>query len=157
MSSSIADFFKSGSPLKATLLKDSSGNPTDQSLQVATAVVLLEVAGADGEAGEQEAQALCELLSQEFGILEEDLPELVSIALAARNERDRVEEFIDCIAENFSNVQKQKILAMIWKVVIADGRVDDFEKKFSDNLKFRFRVDKKDAEKARKIAEEGRV
>ena len=62
-----------------------------------------------------------------------------------------------CINEKFNERQKQRVLAMLWKVVKADGKVDRFEERFATQVKFRFQLSEELAEEARAMAKEGKI
>ena len=87
----IAEFFKGEA---SEIHVDSSGNPTDFDLHVATAVVLVEMASADSEIAPQEAEALLTVMGEQFLVADEEVPELVQIAIAAKNETGKIDDFI---------------------------------------------------------------
>ena len=128
---------------------DRSGNPTDQELQVATAVLLFEMASADSSIARAEANAVCETMASQFSIPEDQIPDLIEMAVAARQREGKIDEFVKVINEHFNAVQKQKILGMIWKVVKADGDIDTFESRFATQMKFRFQLSDEQAAEAK--------
>lgn len=130
---------------------DKSGKATEFELHVAVAVLLFEMAGMDSSIAHEEAAAICDTMQKEFGIEEKDIPELIEIAVVARKNEGKIDEFINLINSNFNDKQKQKILAMIWKVVEADGTVDKFEERFATQMKFRLQLSDELADAARSL------
>jgi uncharacterized tellurite resistance protein B-like protein len=148
----IKDFFAGSKSLQETLEVDQTGEPTTLDLQIATAVILIEMASADHEVAEAEAQEVCQLLFQNFGVGEENIPDLIEIAVNARKEKGKIDEFVDVINDKFNEAQKLRILAMVWKMVIADGKVDKYEERFAKQMMNRFRLSPEQAEEAMQMA-----
>ena len=153
----IKGFFTGEQSFQDTIGVTKEGNPVDQVLQVATVVLLMEIAGRDKKIERTEAEVLCDTVSKEFNISDDDIPALVEVAIAARKETDKIDEFVNNINEQFSEEQRIRILAMIWKVVIADGQVDKFEDRFATEMKFRFKLNDDQALEAMQLAEAGRI
>ena len=152
----LSNFFKGKAALKASI-DTTKGPVSDHDLLLAATVILIEVASADQDIDPSEAEEICRLLSKEFNVPEAKLPELIDIAVNVRDEREKVEEFLDCISSNFNKAQKNKLFAIVWRVVIADGKVDAFEKQYATNLKFRLRLDNVEASRAKELAEKGKI
>ncbi|MBN8549208.1 MAG: TerB family tellurite resistance protein [Deltaproteobacteria bacterium] len=153
----LKSFFKGEATLEKTLQADRSGQPTAQDLHIAALVLLIEMAGTDQGIAPQEAQAVCALMQKEFALAEESLPELVQLAVAARQEKGKIDEFVVAINANFDETQRQRLLAMIWKIVLADGKVDKFEQRFAVQMYNRFRLTEDQAATARSMAEKGKI
>ncbi|MCB0352235.1 MAG: TerB family tellurite resistance protein [Bdellovibrionales bacterium] len=132
---------------------DKHGKPTPYELLMASAVLMIEMAGADKDIAHAEAQAVCDALASRFGIDEDEIPELVQAAIAARQEKGRIDEFVKAINENFNDAQRQQILSMVWRIVLADGKVDKFEERFAKQLMNRLRLSSEQAEEAREMAQ----
>lgn len=150
----IKEFFKGD---VNTLDVDKDGRPSDHELLIATAVLLVEMASTDQAIERAEAEAVCKTLSKEFNVAEDDIPELVQIAVAARKEQGKIDDFVAAINTNFQESQKQRILAMIWKVVMADGKVDKFEQRFAAQMRNRLQLSKEQATQAKQMVESGKV
>ncbi|MDC0357192.1 TerB family tellurite resistance protein [Oligoflexia bacterium] len=136
---------------------DQDGNPTDEELLIATAVLLVEMASADQVIDRQEAEAVCESMQGQFGIDEERIPEIIEVAVTVRKEQGRIDEFVKAINDSFNAKQKQRVMAMIWKVVMADGKIDKFEQRFATQLKSRLQLSDEEAEAAGAMVDRGEV
>ncbi|MCB0334113.1 MAG: TerB family tellurite resistance protein, partial [Bdellovibrionales bacterium] len=84
---------------------------------------------------------------------EDEVPELVEIAIAAKCEKGKIDEFVKAINDNFNPKQRQEILTMVWKVVLADGKIDKFEERFAAQMKTRFMLSDEQADQARAAAQ----
>lgn len=150
----IKEYFKGE---ETSVLVDKGGRPTERDLHIATAVLLIEMASADQAIAKEEATVVCNTMGAQFGIAEDKLPELVEIAIAARKEAKKIDQFVKAINDSFNDEQRTRILAMIWKVVIADGKVEKFEQRFAKQLQARFKLSDEQAERAGKMAAAGEV
>lgn len=149
MFKNLNDFF---SREDTSLQLDKHGRPTAHELHVATIVLMIEMAGSDKNVAPEEAETVCKNIIKEFSIEEERIPELVKIAIESRIEHGKIDQFISSINESFDDQQKVLVMAMIWKVILADGKIDVFERKFAAQLKSRLQLNDQQAEEARKIA-----
>lgn len=136
---------------------DKSGNPIDEDLIIATTVILVELAGADQDIAPEEAVEICNMIEEQFSVKTDRIPQLVEMAIGLRKKKGKIDEFIQEINEKFDQRQKLVVLAMIWKVVIADGEIDKFEQRFATQMKFRFELSDEEAHTARCMAERGQV
>ncbi len=147
--------FSGGSTVHASLRVDKHGQPTIHDLQLAALVVLIEMASSDKAVAQTEAQAVCALMAKEFGIDDKLLPDLVKQAIESRKSVEKIDSFVRKLNESFSVVQRQRLLAMIWTIVLADGKVDKFEQKFAVQMYNRLQLTADQAAEARKMAESG--
>jgi len=136
---------------------DQAAQPTERDLHIATAVLLVEIASADRKIAPREGEAVVATMSKVFGLPEKETPELVKIAIASRKEKGRVDEFLDCVSRKFDQSRKLQVLAMLWKVVIADGAVDKLEQRMLRRIKETMQLSDADAEEALRMAQHGEV
>ena len=141
-----------GSSVGAPLAFNKDGHVADESLQVATVVLLMEVAGADHSIAQQEANALCQVMEEEFDLPEEIIPHLIEVAVASKREAGRINEFVHSINEHFNEHQKERILTMVWKMVLADDRVEKDEEKIVKQIQTRLKLSDAVSERARRAA-----
>ena len=153
----LKDFFKTEKQADVSIGVDREGAAAGDELVLATIVMMVEMAAADRDIAREEAEAVCGLIGSQFAIDDAKIPHLVEYAISSRRERGRIDDFVNTINQHFSRPQKQKVLAMIWKVIIADGKIDKFEQRFATQIKFRFQLSDDEADEARTMAEEGRI
>jgi uncharacterized tellurite resistance protein B-like protein len=60
--------FLQGTLSKDDLLATKSGMATDNELHIATAVLLVELAGRDNDIDPREAETICQMLAKQFGL-----------------------------------------------------------------------------------------
>jgi len=153
MFKSVKEFFRGETSLEV----DSTGNPTSRDIQIATGVLLLEMAGSDEDYAPEEVQTIFRTLEDQFGVDQDEAMNLLEIADAARHEKGKIDEFIKSITQHFSEEQRTRVLAMVWKVIIADGQIDKFERRFAVQLQNRLQLTEAHGEQARQMAEGGKV
>lgn len=96
-------------------------------IQVATCVLLLEVAKSDQEFSSLENATIRALLEEQFQLREEAVEELIGVARQRRGETIDLWEFTHFINENYSQEEKIKIIETVWRVVFADDKLDKYE------------------------------
>ena len=119
--------------LKNILIKNS---PTDTDsteeakldrVQIATCVILLEVAKSDYEFSSMEKLTVETILKKEFQIPDETIADLMEVAKTKRDESTDLWEFTTLINENYSREERIKIIEAAWKVIYADKKLDKYE------------------------------
>lgn len=103
-------------------------------VQVATCVILLEVAKSDDEFSSIEKTTIEAVIKKDFGISAEAIEELMHIASRKREESIDLWEFTHLINENYSKEEKKKIVEAVWKVIYADDKLDSYEDHFVHKL-----------------------
>lgn len=149
----LKDFFSGD----ASLQVDSGGEPTKRDLQIATGVLLLEMAGADEDFAPEEVQAAFRTMEQQFDIKDMETLELMEEAQKAREDQGKIDAFIAALNTNFNDKQKLLVLAMVWKVVLADEVVEKYEQRFASELRQRLQLSREQAEEAKQMVLEGKV
>lgn len=136
---------------------DGDGKPTQQELLIATAVILFEMAASDSDIDHAEAEALCSSMGEQFQVPEDEVPGLVQLAIKAKEQAGKIDSFVKLLNEHFNDGQKQRVLAMIWKVVLADGKIDKFEERFALQMQNRLRLSPEHLEAAKAMVNSGEV
>lgn len=96
-------------------------------VQIATCVILLEVAKYDFELSSIEEETTKAILKHEFSIPEEAVEDLIKIAEEKREESVDLWEFTNIINQNFSREEKMKMMESAWKIIYADEKLDKYE------------------------------
>ncbi|AOU96823.1 hypothetical protein BI364_01310 [Acidihalobacter yilgarnensis] len=106
-----------------------AAGPADraQALQVATAAILLEVSRADFEIDEQELEVVAAALVRTFSLDEAAVRELIAEALEQDEEALSLYPFLQLVNDHCSPEEKFAIIADLWRVAYADGRLDKYE------------------------------
>lgn len=130
---------------------------TERDLQIATAVLLVEMASADRKISPKEGEAVVSVMSRVFELPPNAVPELVKAAIASRKEQGRVDEFLRCLNERFDREKKVRVMAMLWKVMMADGTIGKDEQQLMRRVKEVFGADDKETDEALRMAQHGEV
>jgi len=108
--------------------------PDNQKILTAACALFLEVANSDDEFSETEKESIISILKEDFDLPPESVTELLQIAEAERKEQIDLYHFAKLIKENYSHDEKLLVIEALWKVIYADGRVDQFEDRMIKTL-----------------------
>lgn len=98
-----------------------------QNLRVATAALLVHAAFADDDYSAAEHEKLRQVLQQKFGLEDSDVHNLIESAQHEFSDAVDLYGFVRVINENFDNEGRQEIVKQLWEIILADGRVDNYE------------------------------
>lgn len=98
--------------------------PTDDhTLQLATAVLLVEVMRADPTSNSAERQAVVEALRRKFTLADDELARLVELAEDQSRGANDFFSFTSALNERFTHAQKVRMVEFMWEVAFADGHL----------------------------------
>lgn len=98
-----------------------------QRIQIATCVLLLEVAKSDDEFSSIEETTISAVLKKKFQMSDEAARGLMEIAEGRREESIDLWEFTNLINENYPIEKKIKVVEAVWRVIYADRKLDKYE------------------------------
>ncbi len=96
-------------------------------VQIATCVILLEVAKYDNEFSSIEEETTKAILKKDFSISDEAIEDLMKVAEEHREESVDIWEFTNVINQNFSREEKLKIMEAAWKIIYSDEILNKYE------------------------------
>ncbi|HEX6997335.1 MAG TPA: TerB family tellurite resistance protein [Gammaproteobacteria bacterium] len=99
----------------------------DRALRIATAVLLVEVARADYAEDVTEDEAVFGLLKSFFGLSDEEAELLVREARATADHAASLQSFTRELHERLTVEEKRRVVEMLWRVALADERLDKHE------------------------------
>lgn len=99
----------------------------EKAIRMATAVLMTEVARADYEYDETEFNLLMDLIAGHFGISPEESAELANRAGEAAEDVVSLHSFTQLLNRNLGEKEKEHVVALLWQIAYADGRLDKFE------------------------------
>ena len=126
-------------------------------VQLATCVLLLEVAKSDDEFSSVERTTMEAILEKKFGMPAETIDELVTLAQSHREESTDIWEYTNLINENFFREEKIKIIESAWKIIYADKKLDKYEDHLVHKLAKLLRLRHDDLIKAKLRVLEGKT
>jgi uncharacterized tellurite resistance protein B-like protein len=97
-------------------------------LQLATAVMLVEVMRADASFHAGEREAVLAALRDKFALAEDEAQRLAELAEAAAHQATDLFSFTSRINERFEMPQKLRMVEHMWRVALADGHLSDHER-----------------------------
>ena len=113
--------------LTATKSAAAGDDDHEAALRMATAVLMLEVARADHVFDESEFERVLRLIEVHFKLTSEEAAELVNLADAKAEELVSVHDFTQLLHEQLDENDKTQIVALLWQIAYADGRLDKYE------------------------------
>lgn len=118
----LKDLFDSLSPRPAP-------SPADEEhqLQLACAVLLMEVMRAEPDLREEERQAVMAALRRKFTLSPDEVERLVELADEKARTANDFFGFTSTLNDRFGQEQKVRIVEYMWQVAYADGEIDENE------------------------------
>ena len=116
--------------LTAFFGRDSAAAPEatrERELELATAVLLVEVARADFAEKGLEIDAVTRLLEEHFGIGRAEVEALVADARREADAEASLQGFTRRLHEELDRAEKLRILEMLWRVALSDGNLEKHE------------------------------
>ncbi len=103
--------------------------PADEEhqLQLAAAVLLVEVLRADAEFGAAERRAVVAALKDKFALADDEIERLIELAEQAARDANDYFRFTSRINEGFDMPRKVRMIELMWRVAYADGRLSAHE------------------------------
>ncbi len=96
-------------------------------LQLASAVLLVEMLYADGEVSDEEDAALFQLLQDQYQLSEDETRDLMTLAHRKKHEATDYFQFTSLLNRHYSQQQKIELVKNLWRLAYADNRLDKFE------------------------------
>lgn len=104
--------------------------PVDEAhqLQLAAAVLLVEVMRADADSGLPEQTVLLAALREKFGLTDDEAARLSELAEHTARQSTDLFAFTDRINQHFDMPRKLRMVELMWQVAYADGELDAHER-----------------------------
>jgi uncharacterized tellurite resistance protein B-like protein len=96
-------------------------------VELATALLLVEVARADYDEGQIEIEQITALLRANFNLSEQELELLIDDAKAQADHAASLHSFTRELHEKLSLAEKHNIVSMLWRVAFSDRHLDRHE------------------------------
>ena len=96
-------------------------------IELATAVLMIEISLADNRIDEKERDTINKLLSDNFGLTDNDLNELINLAENEVDHAVSLYDFTRLINDNLNESEKLIIIENLWQIAYADSVLDKYE------------------------------
>ena len=115
--------------LERALAGTADAQPEDRehALRVATAVLLIEVARADYAEDLSEDRATFALIKEFFTLSDAEAALLIEEARRQADHAISLQTFTRTLHEQLTVAEKHRVVEMLWKVALADERLDKYE------------------------------
>ncbi len=105
----------------------SNPHDTTHAVQLAAAVLLVEVVRADASTSPAEHQALLAALQRKFRLAPDEQARLVELATTTAHAAYDYHRFTGTLNDHFTHEQKIHLVEAMWQVAYADGHLDAHE------------------------------
>ncbi len=102
-------------------------NEQFNTVQIAISTLMIQTAIYDGVFDEQEKSEILELIKKYFKFNEDQKLSLFKIAMKVNDDSNDMQQFTKVLNDNLSEEEKLNIIEMLWKIIISDGHIDDYE------------------------------
>jgi uncharacterized tellurite resistance protein B-like protein len=106
---------------------------SESDYRLAAAAILIHIMSVDGQETGAEQDKLQDLLKRQFDLDDDAAVELIAAATAADRESVDLYGFTSLINRSLDEDGRRRIVKMMWEMVYADGRMNEFE----DNVVWR--------------------
>lgn len=124
MLNSLKNLFDRLSPLSS----DADGQRQEHSLQLATAVLLVEVMRSDTRFHDDEREAVLAALKEKFALDADEAHDLTERAHETARQAGDLFTFTSLVNDHFDMQKKLRMIELMWAVAYADGHLADHER-----------------------------
>lgn len=122
MIKNIKDYFE------ALFIDNSDANAAqDNTIELATAVLLIEISLADNHFQQKERVTVKKLLTEHYKLSDEKIDELIKLAESEVDHAVSLYEFTKLLNDSLSMASKINIIESLWRVAYADAVLDKYE------------------------------
>ena len=101
--------------------------------KIAVVALLISTAKYDGNFDESERIEIHNLIKNYFSLSSESTDDLFKAAEKIENEANDLQQFTRSLNKLLNEEEKLKIIELIWKIVMADGIIDNYEENLVDD------------------------
>ena len=135
------------------LSENAHGAALSHDAQLAVAVIVVRAAYCDNRFASEEREEILNDLGYEFGMERRDVENLIEEARDLQKLESWMSSYIEDIRENFDIDQRIEVLSVVWRVMEADGMVDEADEEFVESLELRLGLSAEEGEEAQRRAQ----
>ena len=113
--------------LRKLLLGEEADLGRHEEREIAAAALLISAAGEDGSYDPVERDTILALLQGRFALSAVDAIDLMQLAERQAERAVGLHRFVTILNRDLDQSDKMKLVEMLWEVIYADGRLDDYE------------------------------
>ena len=99
----------------------------EHSLQLATAVLLIEVMRSDADSADEERATILDILKRRFGLPDTEVAQLAELGRRTSEDANDLHQFTSLINRELALAEKIRIVEYLWQVAYADRRISAHE------------------------------
>ncbi|MBH68882.1 MAG: hypothetical protein CMM58_11060 [Rhodospirillaceae bacterium] len=136
--------------LKTDIKQENASATADQAARLACAALLARAAWLDGSLDESEEKALIDLIMLRFCLNVKEAGQLLREAADDLETSNDIYRYTKVLRSNFNMDERLKLIEMVWEVVYADGKLNEFEATLMRRLAGLLYIEDRDSGDARK-------
>ena len=113
---------------------------SDYDVLVAVCALFLEMARIDETFSTEEMDNILAILQGKYGLSPQHAEDLIAEAQRELNQSVDLWQFSHLINQHYSDVEKQEIIEILWRIVFIDGKMDRYEHYLMRKLRTLLRV-----------------
>ncbi|MCU7933037.1 MAG: TerB family tellurite resistance protein [Candidatus Thiodiazotropha sp. (ex Codakia rugifera)] len=106
---------------------DEKTHQLEQSIRLAVAVLLVEIAESDFEEAPEERRVILQSIQRQFDLNRASAEQLMALAKEEHTESTDYFQFTRLINEHYTEAQKIKVVEALWQVAFADQELHRYE------------------------------
>lgn len=99
----------------------------EHTIELATAVLMIEISLADDHGYEAERRVIADLLLKQFNLDEQEVKALIRLAESERDHAVSLHDFVRLLNEHIGAADKARIIENLWRIAYADAVIDKYE------------------------------
>ena len=111
------------------LIEEETIDP-QHALNLAIAALLIEMVRMDNKASPEEESQLYRILIEQYELKESEINELSSLATEELQDATDYYQFTSLINSHFGREEKVQMIEQLWRIAIADGKIDSHEEHY---------------------------
>ena len=113
--------------LSAIIAPASAESRPEHTLQLATAVLLIEVMRSDADSTDEEQATVLKILKERFQLLDAELAQLSELGNRTAKTANDLHQFTSLINRGLELSEKVRIIEYLWQVAYADNHINAHE------------------------------
>jgi len=113
--------------LSSIIAPTSTGNRPEHTLQLATAVLLIEVMQSDAESTDREQATILNILKERFHLSDAEVAQLSELGHRTATAANDLHQFTSLINRELELSEKVRIIEYMWQVAYADSQISAHE------------------------------
>jgi uncharacterized tellurite resistance protein B-like protein len=139
-----------------------SESPLDQlesfrEIQVAAITLLVEAGLSNGAYGDSELGRAVDFSKSEFCLSDAESGELLEIVRVLRFNPNKTDDLMEVLKKNLSKDQLIQLLSVVWKILLADGKIDAPESEYAAKVRKKLGLTMEQAVLAQQLANQSEL